>query len=134
MLLERPGATSEELAEIKRLKREVAEPCRANEILKTASAFSAAEPDRPTPDVCGARKMRVLMGREDWKIGRDQTAGITRLDGLMDVKRSKRVFTTKPDLAGQRPLDLVQRDYKPDAPKRLWVADGTYMQTWQAFA
>ena len=43
----RPGPTSDELAEIKRLKREVAELRRANEILKAASAFFAAELDRP---------------------------------------------------------------------------------------
>lgn len=35
-------------AEIRRLKRENAELRRANEILKTASAFFAAELDRPT--------------------------------------------------------------------------------------
>jgi transposase len=43
----RPGTTSEELAEIRRLKRENAELRRANEILRTASAFFAAEPGRP---------------------------------------------------------------------------------------
>jgi transposase len=43
----RPGVTSGELAEIKRLKREIAELRRANEILKAASAFFAAELDRP---------------------------------------------------------------------------------------
>jgi transposase len=43
----RPGATSEESAEIRRLKRENAELRRANEILKAASAFFAAELDRP---------------------------------------------------------------------------------------
>lgn len=43
----RPGVTSEELAEIKRLKRENFELRRANEILKSASAFfAAAELDR----------------------------------------------------------------------------------------
>jgi transposase len=46
---ERPGRTSEELAEIRALKRENAELKRANEILRTASAFFAAELDRPTP-------------------------------------------------------------------------------------
>jgi transposase len=46
---QRPGPTSEESAEIKRLKREVAELRRANEILKAASAFFAAELDRPSP-------------------------------------------------------------------------------------
>ena len=44
---QRPGLTSEEHAEIKRLKRENAELRRANEILKAASSFFAAELDRP---------------------------------------------------------------------------------------
>ena len=43
----RPGKTSEEIAEIKELKKEIAELRRANEILKSASAFFAAELDRP---------------------------------------------------------------------------------------
>lgn len=43
----RPGVSSEESAEIKRLKRENAELRRANEILKAASVFFAAELDRP---------------------------------------------------------------------------------------
>lgn len=45
----RPGVSSDAQAEIRRLKRENAELRRANEILKTASAFFAAELDRPTP-------------------------------------------------------------------------------------
>jgi transposase len=44
---ERPGVSSAEHAEICRLKREVSELRRANEILKSASAFFAAELDRP---------------------------------------------------------------------------------------
>jgi transposase len=43
----RAGKTSEEIAEIKALKKEVSELRRANEILKAASAFFAAELDRP---------------------------------------------------------------------------------------
>jgi transposase len=44
---QRPGVTAEAQAEIKKLKRENAELRRANEILKAASAFFAAELDRP---------------------------------------------------------------------------------------
>jgi len=44
---QRPGKSSEDLAEIRELKKEVAELRRANEILKSASAFFAAELDRP---------------------------------------------------------------------------------------
>ena len=43
----RPGATTEEAAKVKRLRRENAELKRANAILKAASAFFAAELDRP---------------------------------------------------------------------------------------
>ncbi|MEY9992997.1 transposase-like protein [Streptomyces sp. V4I8] len=45
---QRPGVTSEEAAEIRRLRAENAELRRANEILKAASAFFAAELDRPS--------------------------------------------------------------------------------------
>ncbi len=44
---QRLGLSTEESAEIKRLRREVAELCRANEILKAAAAFFGAELDRP---------------------------------------------------------------------------------------
>jgi transposase len=43
----RPGVSSEESAELRRLRAEVRELRRANEILEAASAFFAAEPGRP---------------------------------------------------------------------------------------
>jgi len=45
----RPGVTTEEQAEIRRLKRENPELRRTNEIPRTASAFFAAELNRPAP-------------------------------------------------------------------------------------
>ena len=44
---QRPGVSSEESAELRKLRAEVKELRRANEILKAASAFFAAELDRP---------------------------------------------------------------------------------------
>jgi transposase len=46
---QRPGVTSQESAELRKLRAEVRELRRANEILKAASAFFAAELDRPMP-------------------------------------------------------------------------------------
>ena len=43
----RPGVSSQEQARIKQLEKENAELRRANAILRTASAFFAAELDRP---------------------------------------------------------------------------------------
>jgi putative transposase len=84
--------------------------------------------------VYGVRKMHALMRRQGWVIGRDQTGRIMRSLGLRGVKRSKRVFTTKSDPAGVKPLDLVQRRFTAAAPRRLWVVDITYVRTWQGFA
>ena len=42
----RPGPTTDDLAELKRLKRENAELRRANDILKAAASFFGAELDR----------------------------------------------------------------------------------------
>jgi len=44
----KPGVPTDQQAELRRLKRENAELRRANEILKSAAAFFAAELDRPT--------------------------------------------------------------------------------------
>jgi transposase len=44
---QRPGTTSEKSAQIKAMKKEIAELKRANEILKAAASFFAAELDRP---------------------------------------------------------------------------------------
>jgi len=46
---QRPGVTSEDSEQIKKLRRENAELRRANEILKAAAAFFGAELDRPLP-------------------------------------------------------------------------------------
>jgi transposase len=45
----RPGTTTEDKARIAELEKEVRELRRANSILKSASAFFAAELDRPKP-------------------------------------------------------------------------------------
>jgi transposase len=45
----RPGVTSTESERVRELQREIRELRRANEILKAASAFFAAELDRPQP-------------------------------------------------------------------------------------
>jgi putative transposase len=84
--------------------------------------------------VYGVRKMHALMRRQGWAIGRDQTGRIMRQVGVRGVKRSKRVFTTKSDPAAERPKDLVKREFTAAGPRLLWVADITYVATWQGFA
>lgn len=84
--------------------------------------------------VYGRRKMHALLKRQGWEIGRDQTARLMRLAGVRGVRKSKKVFTTRPDKTQALPRDLVQRQFRADAPRRLWVADITYVATWAGFA
>ncbi|GAA3009969.1 IS3 family transposase [Microbacterium aurantiacum] len=84
--------------------------------------------------VYGRRKMHALMRRQGWEIGRDQTERLMRLAGVEGVKRSKRLFTTRSDPAAEKPKDLVHRRFTAPGPRRLWVADVTYVATWSGFA
>lgn len=84
--------------------------------------------------VYGRRKMRALLKREGWKIGRDQTERLMRLAGVRGVRKSKRVFTTRSDEAAALPADLVNRRFVANGPRKLWVCDVTYVATWSGFA
>ncbi|WP_435873153.1 IS3 family transposase [Microbacterium aurantiacum] len=84
--------------------------------------------------VYGRRKMHALMRRQGWDIGRDQTERLMRIAGIRGVKKSKRVFTTRPDKTASLPSDLVNRRFTAPAPRRLWVCDVTYVATWSGFA
>jgi transposase, IS30 family len=56
-----------------------------------------------------------------------------RQDGLEGAHRRRRARTTTRDQHAAPAPDLVERDFRPTAPDRLWVADITYVRTWQGF-
>ena len=57
-----------------------------------------------------------------------------RLLALQGVRRGRSVTTTIRDRAQPCPLDHVNRQFKASQPNALWVADFTYVSTWQGFA
>src|SRR4029450_2973643 len=67
------------------------------------------------------------------QLGREQTRRLMRKAGLRGVQRGKPVFTTVTDPADQRPGDLVNRQFKAPETTRRWVADITFVRTWQGF-
>ncbi|WP_006247545.1 IS3 family transposase [Mycolicibacterium tusciae] len=81
----------------------------------------------------GVKKMHAAMKRQGWNLGREQTRRLMRKAGLRGVQRGKPVFTTVSDPTEQRPADLVNRQFKAATPNRLWVADITFVRTWQGF-
>ena len=84
--------------------------------------------------VYGARKMWLALHREGIAVARCTVERLMAELGLSGAVRGKTRRTTIADPTAARPADLVQRQFAPPAPNRLWVADLTYVSTWSGFA
>jgi putative transposase len=67
------------------------------------------------------------------RVGRKRVARLMRSAGLEGVHRRRGIKTTRRDRDAAPAPDLVQRQFRPSAPDRLWVADITYVPTWSGF-
>jgi putative transposase len=84
--------------------------------------------------VYGVRKTWKELKRRDVEIGRDRVARLMRQEGLEGVRRGKKRRTTiADDSALERARDLLQRDFTATRPNEKWVADITYLRTWNGF-
>jgi putative transposase len=78
----------------------------------------------------GSRKMWLHLRGKGHDVARCTVERLYREHGWEGARYGKRPRTTIPDEAAVRPADLVERDFAPPAPNRLWVADFTYVPTW----
>lgn len=83
--------------------------------------------------VYGARKVWLALRRERIDVARCAVEASMRRQGLQGARRGKVKRTTIVDPQAVRPGDLVMRDFDPEAPDRLWVADFTYVLTWSGW-
>jgi len=83
--------------------------------------------------VYGADKVWRQLLREGVAVARCTVERLMRRLGLRGVRRGKGVRTTVPDAKAVCPLDRVNRQFKAQRPNQLWVADFTYVSTWQGF-
>lgn len=84
--------------------------------------------------VYGIRKTWKELRRRDVEVGRDHVARLMRQEGLEGVRRGKKKRTTIVDEAAlERACDLLQRDFVASRPNEKWVADITYIRTWNGF-
>ena len=82
----------------------------------------------------GARKTWKELRRRGVDVGRDQVARVMRQHGIEGKRRGGRKRTTIADEAAvERARDLLQRDFTATAANEKWVADITYVRTWQGF-
>lgn len=66
-------------------------------------------------------------------VGKKRVARLMRAAGLKGVSRRRFCVTTQRDPLGRPAPDLVDRDFNPEGPDKLWVADITYIPTWAGF-
>jgi putative transposase len=83
--------------------------------------------------VYGARKVWHALRRQQGQVARCTVERLMSRHGMQGARRGKRVRTTVPDDKALCPLDLVNRQFHADRPNRLWVADFTYVSTWQGW-
>ncbi|MEL5676963.1 IS3 family transposase [Serratia nevei] len=83
--------------------------------------------------VYGVRKVWRQLLREGFSVARCTIARLMKNMGLSGVLRGKKVRTTvsRKEAAAS---DRVNRQFVAERPDQLWVADFTYVSTWQGFA
>jgi putative transposase len=88
--------------------------------------------------VYGARKVWLRLNRERPAdappVARCTVERLMRAEGLRGISRERTRKTTVSESAEtERPADLVDRNFGPLTPNRLWVADLTYISTWSGW-
>lgn len=83
--------------------------------------------------VYGARRVWKQLAREGHTVARCTVERLMADMGLAGVLRGHRHRTTIPDDTATRPPDLVERQFIADRPNQLWVADITYVSTWEGW-
>ena len=80
----------------------------------------------------GSRRTWKALLRAGEQVARCTVERLMCANGIRGAKRRGRPWrTTTPDPQAHRPADLVERDFTAEAPNQLWVADFTYLRTWE---
>jgi putative transposase len=82
----------------------------------------------------GSPRVRAELRLEDdvW-VGRKRVERLMRLAGLSGQLKRRRGKTTIRVQGVRTAPDLVERDFNPTEPNRLWCADITYIRTWEGW-
>lgn len=80
----------------------------------------------------GYRRTWKALLRAGERVGRGRVQRLMRAEGIQGAKRRGRPWrTTLADPRAARRPDLVEREFTAAAPNQLWVADFTYLRSWE---
>ena len=91
---------------------------------------------RDSRETYGAPRVHAELRSLGVRCGRKRVARLMRKAGLVGCGgRRRKVRTTRPGTAERVSAvpDLVKRNFAPEAPNRLWVADITYARSWEGW-
>ncbi|MDQ3091579.1 MAG: IS3 family transposase [Actinomycetota bacterium] len=80
----------------------------------------------------GSLRVYKALRREGVQVGRGRVERLMATNGLVGAKRRGRAWkTTVADPEGCERPDLVNRDFTATRPDALWIADFTYLRSWE---
>jgi putative transposase len=79
----------------------------------------------------GAPRIHAELVARRIRVGRKRVTRLMAAAGLAGVSRRRFIVTTQRDRFAQLADDLVERDFTAKGPDELWVADITYIPTWE---
>jgi putative transposase len=81
----------------------------------------------------GTPRIHAELVDEGVHVGRKRVARLMKAAHLAGVSRRRGICTTRRAARAEVAPDLVKRDFTASAPNILWVADITYVATWEGF-
>jgi len=81
----------------------------------------------------GVLRVHAELAAQGMDVGRRRVARLMRAEGLQGITRRKQPRTTIREARVRPAPDLVRREFSASAPDTLWVADITYIPTWEGF-
>ena len=81
----------------------------------------------------GVPRVHAELAAGGVRVSRKRVARLMREAGLAGVSRRRSARTTRVDRSHGAAPDRVERRFRADAPDRIWVADITYVPTWNGF-
>ncbi|MEH0986482.1 IS3 family transposase, partial [Micromonospora sp. CPCC 205556] len=83
--------------------------------------------------VYGARRLTAELHERGHRWNRKAVARLMRLAGIEGAHRRRHGKPRRKAMSTATAPDLVQRQFTATAPNRLWVADISYLRTWEGF-
>jgi putative transposase len=82
----------------------------------------------------GMPRIRAEINDQGLMVGRHRIARLMRVHGIRGVCRRRGfIVTTNKERTAKAAPDLVKREFFASRPNQLWVADMTYIPTWEGF-